>query len=89
MKNENIVILTNKIFSGDYYGRPVAEIALNIFERMEEPTEEELQHAIDDELIYYNDLWAIIEFYQSPREANFEKAMDEFYEDLLYIMWNA
>ena len=89
MKNENIERLAENIFGSDYYGRTVAEIALNIFERMEELTEEDLQQAVNDELIYKSDLWAIMEFYQDPQDANFDNAMDSFYEDLLGIMWNA
>lgn len=60
--------------------------AKSIFERMEEPTEEELHQAMDDELIYDEDLWEIIKYYQRPCDANFYEAMDEFYNDLLDIL---
>lgn len=60
--------------------------AKSIFERMEELTEEELQQAMDDELIYYKDQWEIIQYYQNPREANFDEAMNNFYDDLLDVL---
>lgn len=65
----------------------VAQIAKGIFERMEAPTEEELRQAMDDELIYTEDLWKIMAYYQTPCEANFSEAMEEFYDDLLDILY--
>ena len=65
----------------------VCETVESIFERMEEPTEEDLQQAIDDELIYYCDQWEIMQHYQTPQEANFDEAMEEFYNDLLDILY--
>ena len=65
----------------------VAQIAKGIFERMEEPTEEELQQAMDDELIYDEDLWEIMKYYQRPTEANFSEAINYFYSDLLDILY--
>ena len=64
----------------------VCAIAELIFERMEEPTEEELQNAMDDELIYSEDLWSIMAYYQTPQEANLEYAAEEFFNDLLDIL---
>lgn len=64
----------------------VEKIAELIIERMEAPTEEDLQQAIDDSLIYDEDLWEIMKYYQRPSEANFYEAMDEFYNDLLDIL---
>ena len=54
---------------------------------MEEPTEEELKYARDLELIYTEDLWTIMAYYQTPQEANFSEAMEEFYNDLLDILY--
>lgn len=71
----------------DKFNLKVCAIAESIFERMEEPTEEELQQAMDDELIYDEDLWEIMKYYQRPSEANFNEAMDEFYNDLLDILY--
>ena len=65
----------------------VEKIAESIIERMEAPTEEDLQQAIDDSLIYYDDQWEIMKYYQNPKEANFNEAMMEFYDDLLEILY--
>ena len=65
----------------------VKKIAELIIERMEEPTREELHQAMDDELIYDEDLWEIMKYYQRPSEANFNEAMEEFYNDLLDILY--
>lgn len=65
----------------------VCKTAQSIFERMEEPTEEDLNQSIDDTLIYYCDQWEIMKHYQNPQEANFYEAMDEFYNDLLDILY--
>ena len=64
----------------------VCETVESIFERMEGPTEEGLRQAMDDELIYDEDLWEIMKYYQRPSEANFYEAMDEFYNDLAEIL---
>lgn len=64
----------------------VEKIAESIIERMEAPTEEELQQAMDDELIYTDDQWEIMKHYQNPEEANFNEAMEEFYNDLVEIL---
>ena len=69
----------------------VCVIAEAIIERMEECTEDEiedeLKYAMDLELIYTEDLWAIMAYYQTPQEANFNEAMEEFYNDLLEILY--
>ena len=64
----------------------IKKIAESIIERMEAPTEEELQQAMDDELIYTDDQWEIMKHYQNPEEANFNEAMEEFYNDLVEIL---
>ena len=71
----------------DKFNLKVCEIAESIIERMEEPTEEELWQAMDDTLIYYDDQWEIMKQYQNPKEANFNEAMMEFYDDLLEILY--
>ena len=71
----------------DKFNLKVFEIAELIFERMEEPTEEELQYSMDTELIYDEDLWEIMKYYQRPNEANYDEAMEEFYNDLLDILY--
>ena len=64
----------------------VEKIAEMVIERMEAPTEEELWQAMDDTLIYYDDQWEIMKQYQNPEEANFNEAMEEFYNDLVEIL---
>ena len=76
-----------KLLLLDKFTTPVADIAGSIIERMEEATEEELWQAMDDELIYDDDLWEIMKYYQRPNEANYEEAMEEFYNDLLEILY--
>ena len=71
----------------DKFNSKVFEIAELIFERMEAPTEEDLQQAIDDSLIYYDDQWEIMKQYQNPQEANFSEAIELFYNDLLDILY--
>ena len=71
----------------DKFNLKVCAIAEAIIERMEEPTEEELKYARDLELIYTEDLWTIMAYYQTPQEANFSEAMEEFYNDLLDILY--
>lgn len=71
----------------DKFNLKVCEIAESIIERMEEPTEEELRQAMDDELIYTEDLWKIMTYYQTPQEANLSEAMELFYSDLLEILY--
>lgn len=71
----------------DKFNLKVCAIAESIFERMKEPTEEELQYSMDLELIFDDDLWEIMKYYQRPNEANFDEAMEEFYNDLLDILY--
>ena len=75
----------------DKFNLKVCSIAESIIERMEEVSkdeiEEELQYAMDLELIYDEDLWSIMAYYQRPNEANFDEAMEEFYNDLLEILY--
>ena len=75
----------------DKFNLKVCEIAEAIIERMEEVSkdeiEDELQYAMDLELIYTEDQWAIMAYYQTPQEANFDEAMEEFYDDLLEILY--
>lgn len=41
---------------------------------------------IDNSLIYTADQWTVMEHYQSPENANFNEAMDEFTEDIRAIV---
>lgn len=71
----------------DKFNDFVVQIAKGIFESMEDSTEEELKYSMDIELIYDDDLWEIMKYYQRPNEANYDEAMEEFYNDLLDILY--
>lgn len=43
---------------------------------------ESLYDALNDELIYTADQWTIMQEYQTPDEADFNKAYEMFYDDL-------
>lgn len=43
---------------------------------------ENLWQALDDELIYTADQWTIMQEYQTPQEANFDQAYQDFMDDL-------
>ena len=77
------------LFEKFTYG--VSDIAKSIFEIMEEVSkdeiEDELQYAMDIELIYDDDLWQIMRYYQRPCEANLSEAIELFYNDLLEILY--
>lgn len=74
----------------DTFTIEIFDIAKAIFERMkdykEDDTEIALENAMEDELIDSSDMWAIMEFYQDPLDANFNEAKKEFYDDLLHIL---
>lgn len=44
---------------------------------------------IDNKLIYYDDQWELMIEYQIPKLANFDNAIEEFYNDLYCIISNA
>jgi len=67
-----------KHFNGDFAG-----IAENVLMRMDDRSSDELWQAMDDELIYTCDQWAMIEYYCTPQNADFESAWTEFYNDLM------
>ena len=64
----------------------IEKIAESIIERMEAPTEEELQQAMDDTLIYYDDQLEIMKYYHKPEEANLNEAMFDFFDVLVEIL---
>ena len=41
-----------------------------------------INNAIDSLLIYNSDIWAVMQYYQRPTEANFEEALDCLYNDI-------
>lgn len=45
-----------------------------------------INYAIDDELIYTEDQWNIMKQYQSPQDADWNEAIDEFYNDVYAVV---
>lgn len=56
------------------------DLAEEVFTRMLDGTE--LYDALDDVLIPTSNQWKMMKQYQSPNEADYYKAYDEFYDDL-------
>lgn len=70
-------------FSGDFAG-----IAENVLSRIdadeiEKDAYEAVLQAMDDELIYTEDRWAIMMEYQTPEEADFNLAWEAFADELM------
>lgn len=70
-------------FSGDFAG-----IAENVLSRIdadeiEKDAYEAVLQAMDDELIYTEDQWAMIEYYCTPQNADFNGAWEDFANDLM------
>lgn len=71
----------------------VNNIASGVIERIDFDDEdldidEALLDAINDYIIYYDDQWEIMKFYQNPTEANFSEAIEEFYSDCYNVVMN-
>lgn len=65
------------------------DIVANVLERVDleaEEVEESIYEAIDEELIYYDDQWTIMRFYQLPKDANLENALMEFQDDITSLV---
>lgn len=45
-----------------------------------------ISEAIDLELIYTDDVWEIMKGYQTPENADYNEAMDAFFNDLLSVV---
>lgn len=64
------------------------ELATSVLERLEkedflkEDYWDELQQAMDDEMIYTEDQWKMIELYCNPQDASFDFAWEYFQSDL-------
>lgn len=78
------------------YGE-MADLAIHFFDRFDEDeikkdiknnTSEHFDNCFNDEFIYYDDLWLIMKYYQRPEDANYNEAMELFYNDLLDIYLN-
>lgn len=72
-----------------HLGWDACDIAAEVYKRacydadsMEEAYEN-IYQALDDEMIYTNRQWTIMQEYQTPEEANFSEAYELFLNDLL------
>ncbi|NCC99895.1 MAG: hypothetical protein EOL95_09395 [Bacteroidia bacterium] len=85
MYNEEKKEQARKFFN---YDNNIIAIAENVFDRMEENTSEELDNAINDELIYTEDQWKIIEYYFNPNDENINlyDAFENFKNDIASIL---
>ena len=85
-KDEKLKNIIGKYFNYSF-NFDFLEIVKNIIERMDaEYTKtnltEELNIAIDDELIYTDDLWTIAKYYaSSPKDIVWDDVYEEFYND--------
>lgn len=70
------------------WSRELYDIAYGILERMETNDDDELYYAMDSELIWTHTQWTIMMEYQSPQDANWESAIEEFTNDLMSAISN-
>lgn len=79
-------IILDKITENFGYGE-ISNIARRILERIDEDetdASEAVSQAMDDELIYTEDQWAVIAYYSDPSDPkNLSEACEEFFGDLL------
>ena len=68
----------------------LSDIASDILDRASDDdrkdASEKIIDALNDSLIYCDDQWEIMKAYQSPEEANFQNALEEFINDLLSVI---
>lgn len=55
-------------------------------ERVEDDPTNTILEAIDCYLIWFDDQWTVRKFYQTPSEANFDKAMWVLFQDCYNIL---
>lgn len=87
---ENLTSSPYKGIIGKYfdytYDFEFLDIVADIIDRIDDfSDEQEAFDAIDAQLIYAEDQWKVMQFYQSPSEADFNSAMDSLTEDILGI----
>ena len=88
--NENLTDSPYKEIIGNYFDHTFnfefLDIVANVIDRIDDyRSEEDAYEAIDAELIYSDDQWTVMQFYQTPEQANFNDAMDSFTSDILAI----
>lgn len=64
-----------------------ADLVEDILNRIDDQhNSDDVMQAIDDGLIYYSDQWKVLQHYCSPKDANWENAIDEFVTDIYHIV---
>lgn len=64
------------------------DVVADLLDRIDfdaENIDEEIYSAIDEGLIYYADQWKVIQFYQTPEQANFNEAIEDLTGDLIEL----
>lgn len=81
MEKEKVFNKLTKYFN---YDDKVASIAEMVIDGMDSNTFDELVQCVDDELIYYSDQWALIEYYFRPsdEDISLNAAIEKFIDDL-------
>lgn len=84
------VIAEHFDYTGDF---DFLDIVANVIDRIDDIEElgdddvyDEVMSAIDDELIYDDDQWRIMRFYQTPGDANLDEAFEQLAEDCVEIV---
>ena len=84
------VIAEHFDYTGDF---DFLDIVADVIDRIDDIEElgdddidDEVRESIDDTLIYYDDQWRIMRFYQVPSEANLDEAIDQLADDCVEIV---
>lgn len=84
------VIAEHFDYTGDF---DFLDIVANVIDRIDDIEElgdddiyDEVMSAIDDELIYDDDQWRIMRFYQRPNDANLNEAFEQLTNDCAEIV---
>jgi len=56
------------------------------FEKDEDELYEDIYSSIDEEMIYTQDQWTIIEYYCMPQDASFDNAFSDFQDDICALV---
>ena len=81
-----------KHFSGERLEDKFFDVVKDVIDRInfedvnEDNIDDYVWQEIDNSLIYTADQWTVMAHYQSPEDANFNEAMDEFTEDIRSIV---
>lgn len=88
MKQKGNIIYDEKEWFIDNRSFDYLYLIQDILDRIDDfNNDEDINYAIDNTLIYYYQEWIIAkEFYNSPRDFNYEEALEWFFEDIQYAI---